>query len=206
MQALLDTHGPATTHKIRPNRSAPGFTTQVADAKTQCPRAERAWCKSGLAVHREIYQAKKYLVTLPFSQPKSDFYTSRIMDCASCKMLFSVRNVMLGKANTSPLPTNVPPHQLANVLRHFFAEKIESIPNKLDSVQPTQMSTAATHVETLLVDFKPVSEGKIPEILKTCQPKSCDLDPLPTSLLLECTYSLLSSLMYLINHFLHLPF
>ena len=69
LQALLDTHGPATTRKIRPNRSAPGFTTQVANAKTQCPRAERAWCKSGLAVHREIYQPEKHLVTLPFSQP-----------------------------------------------------------------------------------------------------------------------------------------
>ena len=121
-------------------------------------------------------------------------------------MLFSVTNVMLGKTNTSPLLTNAPPHQLANVFRHFFATKIEIIPNKLDSVQPTPMPTAAPHVETLLVDFKPVSEGKILEILKTCQPDSCDLDPLPTSLLLECTDSLLSSLMYLIKHYLHLPF
>ena len=119
--------------------------------------------------------------------------------------MFSVTNVMLGKS-TSPLPTNVSPHQLANVLRHFFATKTEIIPNKLNSVQPTPVSTAAPHVETLLVDFKPVSEGKILEILKTCQPNSCDLDPLPTSLLLECTDSLLSSLMYFINHFLHLPF
>ena len=180
----MDTQAPATTRKIRPNRSAPGFTTQVANAKTECPRAERDWRKSGLAVHREIYPPKKHLVTLPFSQPKSDFYTSRTVDCASCKMLFSVTNVMLGKTNTSPLPTNVPPHQLANVFRLFFATKIEIIANKLDSVRPTPMSTAATHVETLLVDFKPVSEGKILEILKTCQPNSCDLDPLPTSLLL----------------------
>ena len=73
-------------------------------------------------------------------------------------MLFSVTNVMLGKTNTSPLLTNAPPHQLANVFRHFFATKIEIIPNKLDSVQPTPMPTAAPHVETLLVDFKPVSE------------------------------------------------
>ena len=157
----------------------PGSPQRSPTPKTECPRAERDWCKSGLTVHREIYQPKKHLVTLPFSQPKSNFYTSRTVDCASCKMLFSVTNVMLGKTNTSPLPTNVPPHQLANVFRLFFATKIEIIPNKLDSVRPTPMSTAATHVETLLVDFKPVSEGKILEVLKTCQPNSCDLDPLP---------------------------
>ena len=75
------------------------------------------------------------------------------------------------KEKTSPLPTNVPPHKLATVHRHFFATKTEIIPNKLDSVQPTPMPTAAPHVETVLGDFKPVSEGKILEILKTCQPK-----------------------------------
>ena len=68
--------------------------------------------------------------------------------------------------------TRHPYLQLANV----FATKFESIPSKLDDVQPTPMSTAAPHVETLLVDFKPVSEEKILEILKTCQPKLCDLD------------------------------
>ena len=166
------------------------------------PYAEHVWCKSGQTFHWEIYQAKKHLVTQAVLTAKSNFYTSRIMDCVSCKMLFSVTNVMLGKTNTSPLSTNVPPHQLANVFRHFFATKIEIIQNKLDGIQSRQIPTAAPHVETPLVDFKPVSEEKILEILKTCQTKSCDLDPMPTSLLLECTDSLLPSLTYLINHFL----
>ncbi len=46
---------------------------------------------------------KQTLITLPFTQPKSHFYTSRIVDCASCKM-FSVTNVMLGK-NKHVAPT-----------------------------------------------------------------------------------------------------
>ena len=143
----------------------------------------------------------------------SAFLTAKIPllhfhNCGLCIM----QDVVFGhecdawKKRRRPYLLTYPLHQLANVFRHFFATKIEIIPNKLNSVQPTPVSTAAPHVETLLVDFKPVSEGKILEILKTCQPNSCDLDPLPTSLLLECTDSLLSSLMYLINHFLHLPF
>ena len=123
-------------------------------------------------------------------------------------MLFSVTNVMLGKRKRKKKRR---PYLLKYPFTNWqmyldIATKTEIIPNKLNSVQPTPMSPAAPHVETLLVDFKPVSEGKILEILETCQPNSCDLDPLPTSLLLECTDSLLSSLMYLINHFLHLPF
>ena len=122
-------------------------------------------------------------------------------------MLFSVTNVMLGKKEEKKRRPYLLTYPFTNWQMYLdIATKIEIIPNKLHSVQPTPVSTAAPHVETLLVDFKPVSEGKILEILKTCQPNSCDLDPLPTSLLLECTDSLLSSLMYLINHFLHLPF
>ena len=37
-------------------------------------------------------------------------------------------------------------------------------------------------------------------MMKTCQPKACDLDPMPTSLLLMCIDSLLTSLTYLINN------
>ena len=88
-------------------------------------------------------------------------YTSKIVDCVLCKMLFSVSNVMLGKTNTSPLSTNVPPHQLPHAFRNFFSTKIELIRNKLDSMQPTEISTAVPNIETPLVDFKPVPEEKV---------------------------------------------
>ena len=58
-------------------------------------------------------------------------------------------------------------------------------------MQLTQISTAVPHIETPLADFMPASEEKVLEILKTCQPKSCELDPIPTSLLLESNDSLL---------------
>ena len=54
-------------------------------------------------------------------------------------------------------------------------------------------------MKLFFLDFKLVSEERVLETLKTCQPKSCELDPIPTSLLLECVDSLLPSLTYLIN-------
>ena len=144
----------------------------------------------------------------------SAFLTAKIPllhfhNCGLCIMqdVVSVTNVMLGKKELKKRRPYLLTYPFTNWQMYLdIATKTEIIPNKLNSVQPTPMSSDAPHVETLLVDFKPVSEGKILEILETCQPNSCDLDPLPTSLLLECTDSLLSSLMYLINHFLHLPF
>ena len=75
--------------------------------------------------------------------------------------MLSVSNVTLGKTNTSPLPTKVLPHQLPHAFRNFFSTKIEAIRNKLDSMQPTEISTAVPNIETPLVDFKPVPEEKV---------------------------------------------
>ena len=50
-----------------------------------------------------------------------------------------------------------------------------------------------------LVEFRPVSQEFVCDLLKRTPPKSCELDSMPTTLMYECMDILLPSLMQIIN-------
>ena len=51
----------------------------------------------------------------------------------------------------------------------------------------------------LLCTFKPVSESVVKNLILKSAPKTCQLDPVPTPLLVECLNTLLPSLTALVN-------
>ena len=53
--------------------------------------------------------------------------------------------------------------------RQKQADRVQSRQKQADRVQSRRIPSAVPHAEIMLVDFKPVSEEKILEILKTCQ-------------------------------------
>ena len=50
----LDKHAPVTKYIQKRKKITPWFTPEILVAKRKRRRAERAWRKSGLAVHKEI--------------------------------------------------------------------------------------------------------------------------------------------------------
>jgi len=65
----LDKHAPVILHSITLRPHAPWFTEELRDAKRKRPRCERAYRKSRLPVHEQIYrdQCRSY-ATLPRNQ------------------------------------------------------------------------------------------------------------------------------------------
>jgi exonuclease III len=200
LRALLDKHAPATKCTLRPSKSEPWFTPEVTSAKKERRKAERAFRKSGLTVHSEIYKAKRSAATYAVLKAKTDFYSAKVLESDTSKKLFSVTNRLLGKPSASPLPTNIPALELPNAFSEFFTSKIVHIRQALDSMNPTHIPTTPPLVETPLACFQPVSESAVLDIIKRSPPKSCSLDPIPTTLLLECIEELLTPLTTIINH------
>ena len=60
---LLDQHIPVSKHIQKRKKIIPWFTLEILVTKRECHRAERAWQKSGLIVHKEIFTQKKDAVT-----------------------------------------------------------------------------------------------------------------------------------------------
>ena len=100
--------------------------------------------------------------------------------------LWTTFKKILHKSSTIILPGHVSPKDLANSFVHFFSDKIMKIRTTLQSSAPVSITRLSIN-NSALSSFEPVSEDDILKILKSSPTKSCDLDPIPTSLVKECT-------------------
>ena len=115
---------------------------------------------------------------------KTAFYSLKIQTSNSCKKLFHIFNAILGKKNSTPLPSSLGSDDIPQTFSEYFTNKIITIRNSFPPLNPTVMDKT-TYSGKLLQTFTPVAEQFVSEILQKTVPKSCDLDPIPTELLYE---------------------
>ena len=203
LKSLLDKYAPVTRKKVRSHRSSPWFASlskQLLDLKRQRRRAERRWLKSGLTVDRQIFSRLKQQVTKLSQQAKTAYYSAKICASATCREFFLNVNTLLGKAKPSTFPTTYTEEELPGVFSDFFQSKIIAIRNNLDRVASSPSSAEPGEFSGCpLVEFRPVSQEFVRDLLKRTPPKSCELDSMPTTLMYECMDVLLPSLMQIIN-------
>ena len=61
LTGVLDDHAPAMRRRVRPQKSAPWFSGvagKVRTLKQQRRRAERLWLKTGLTIHKQLYNSR----------------------------------------------------------------------------------------------------------------------------------------------------
>ena len=194
--------------RVRPQKNAPWFSgvaEEVRSLKQQRRRAERLWLKTGLTVHKQLYnnekKKKKKLVTKLVHKAKTTYYCNKIKESLSCKQLFSVANQLVGNKKPSPLPTVFPLIDLPKRFLDFFKDKIETIRNKLDvlSSNPPACTEFSFHGRPL-THFRPVTEDFVRRTILSSPLKTCELDAFPTPLLLECLDSLLPCITAVFNN------
>ena len=201
LTSLPNKHALVTKHSKKRKKITPWFTPEFLVAKRECRRTKQTWRKSGLTVRKEIFTQTKNAVTRLVLKAKTDYLNAQVAESQTCKQLFSVTNSLLGKSKVSPLPTNIPAAQLPHSFCEFFTEKIKQIRQNLDNSPYPYVSTVVPDIATALVQFSPVSEKEVHNILKKTAQKTCKLDPLPTSLFYE-NIDVLPVLMNIINRLL----
>ena len=146
---------------------------------------DRCWLKSKLTVHKQIYENIKRKVTDLVDNAKTAFYSFKIQTSNSCKELFHNFNAILGKKNSTPLPSSLDSDDIPQAFSEYFTNKIITIRNSFPPLNPTVAMDKTTYSRNFLQTFTPVTEQFVSEILQKTVPKSCDLDPIPTELLSE---------------------
>ena len=204
MQSLLDKHAPIKTLTKRQKTSTPWFSSiaeKFLPLRRERRKAERKFKKSGfLPVFGQIYhKISQQLIDL-VDNAKTAYFSAKIKASRTCKELYSHFDLFTGKKTRTPLPKSFQPKVLPNLFSDFFSKKISNIRTLFPSPDITiEQDTDVYTGHTTLHSFDPVSEDTIKEILKSCQPKSCELDPMPTSLLFQNMDALLPTLTNLIN-------
>ena len=121
---------------------------------------------------------------------------------STVKELYKVTNNLLSKITSTPLPSVYPTDQLPQVFSDFFVNKVRQIRGSIDSqvVHPPSHSLRECHFSgTPLCGFERVTNGTVLKFMKQMSPKTCVLDPIPTSLLFECSNEIVPLLTAIVN-------
>ena len=168
-------------------------------AKRVRRRAERLKNKTKLTVHRQIYEKEIKKVNRLVSQKKKKFFSSTVVNAKNSRDLFSILNGLLGTKTNSPLPTTHDMSELPNAFSAFFTSKVQNLRKKLDDTPAEQCHPDPTFTGVPFEAFSPVSQADVEKIIKEMTLKSCEIDPIPASVLEKCLPQLLPFITDIIN-------
>ena len=206
MHRLLDTHAPSTQRQVTcRRRRSPCYSSiasELRSMKQERRCAERRWLSTGLTIHKEIMNSVKHKISHLVSNAKFTFYSVKVSTSSSVKEVYKVTNNILGKITSTPLPSVYPTDQLPQVFSDFFVNKFLQIRDSIDSqvVHPPSHSLRERHFSgTPLCGFERVTNETVLKFMKQMSPKTCVLDPIPTSLLFECSNEIVHLLTAIVN-------
>ena len=201
LRTVLDKHAPPSLRKVITHSSSPWFESirdELFIAKRERRQAERKWRNTKLNIFKELYGQAKHKVSKLVHTAKCKFYTERIALASFSKELHQIVNTLSNRHPPKILPTIYPSADLPSIF-------IKHLTNK---VQKLRANTASEHVTSTFVtgttaanfsSFEKVSQLTVKECILNSAPKSCELDPIPFKLLIECLDSILPSLTDLFN-------
>ena len=174
---IFDDLAPMKSRWITHRPHAPWYNDDLRLAKRIKRRAERMFRKSGLEVHKQIFEeaCNKYQKQLEFY--KSSFYKSKIEQAGRNKLFRMVDKLF--QPGSSALPSHTSLEVLVEDFNDFFIGKIQSI---RDELQDTVNHSMQPQRRTLAYEFTmtPVSCSTVKNTIQSLSNKTCSLDPIPT--------------------------
>ena len=199
LRKLLDSYAPLCTRTVTDRPSAPWMSDDIKAAKLLRRRAEREYKRTGLTVHRQVYVQAKNKVNRMVRDAKTCHITRKIEAAESSRELFGVTNELLSGANKPVLPTSMPIADLPDAFNQFFIGKIEQI--RHDMPPPTtELDQDPVFHGPSFSDFDCVSEARVKDIILKMPKKSCDLDPIPYIIFIDCLDEIVPTITQIMNN------
>ena len=196
----LDRHAPLCTKVIRSRPLVPWFNEEIKAARRKKRKAERKWRRTGSREDMLAYKAKRNDVNALMNEARRKFHHNFIQQSAP-PILGSEEATQPGdnRAVYPPVDDNI---KLANQLGTFFIQKIETIGSNLDNMAQGLPALPDDHAPVSpppFSNFSPLAEQKVRKLINSSTKKSCSLDPMPTSLVMDCINVLLLIITKMIN-------
>lgn len=192
LQTLLDSLAPLKTRTVSFPHSAPWFSPHLRLLKAKGRQLERLSRKTGLTVHKQMHHAHILQYKDALSSAKSQYFANKITAGAgNTRALFSVVNNSLRPPDSFPSHFYSTDH--CNSLMSFFNSKIANIHQQLTPLMSTCPSPLVPHppLSAPLSCFHLPSAANLSKLIRKSKPSTCQLDPLPSSLVIASLPSLL---------------
>ena len=199
---LIDRHAPRKSRSVTARRSAPWLTEEIIAAKTERRRAERKFNKHRLPENRVALKLLQCKVNNLIKSAKKVFYEKVINGDITSKSLFRFVSRFYNKESNSILPSFTSASEITERFSKYFIEKIKTIRDTIDAcnVSINGFNTTFFTGSTTMSCFKTVANSDVHDCILSSAPKSCLLDPFPTSLLFENIDCIIDSITNIINY------
>ena len=207
LEQLMDEHAPLKKRTVVDRPLQSWINEDILSAKRERRKAEGKWKQSGLVVHKLIYKDLCIKVKDLVSKAKAEFYIQKIRDCeGDQKRLYRIVDGLLGREKPRILPVASCDLELAELFNSYFTTKIANIREDLVSLETTVNEISFENLESLhkpwsqtLDTFRPTDVAEVTQIIKKSSPATCQLDPIPTSLVISFLPQLAPYISHLVN-------
>jgi len=205
LTSILDKHAPLCTKTVTYRPHFPWFTQELHDAKKERRRRERLYRRTKLEVHHLAYREQCRRVNSLLSSARQKYYLDKIDECkGNSKQLFKLTGTLMGRKQTARLPDHDSDETLAIEFNDFFVTKIKRIREAIGSSSATPLdSQHAAHDRgysgSELSTLQPATLEEITKLIASVSNKTCQLDPVPTWLLKQCTQQLAPVIRNIVN-------
>lgn len=201
LRNLLDAHAPLITKTIHPKPPNPWINPDILETKRQRRYLERVWRKNPTALNRSRLTRQTHLCNKLMAKAKSAHYSKFINDhSGDHRSLWKAFNKVLHRGPIMHLPGHSSIAALAETFGSFFINKISIIRAAFPShahLNTNNLHPPDTRAE--LRDFVPASQAEVRRLVLSSPSKSCDLDPIPTTLLKDCIDILVTPITSIVN-------
>lgn len=202
LSGLLDIHAPVKRRTIILRPHAPWYNDSINDEKKKRRRLERRWRATRLSIDRELYVNQCALVNQVISEAKSNYYSAIIAENKSNqRVLFNTVDRLLHRKTEKHYPTVTSKDQLVNNFAVFFSEKISKMRCALSVNSDLVVNPLpdVSRCQTEFSEFRCMNSDDVSKILVSASLKTCDLDPLPSTLMKGCLDILLPVVTRIVN-------
>ena len=184
MRNLIDKHAPECTQTMTLRANAQWYDDKLRVMKRYKRQAERQYVSTGMEIHRQIYRdsCKKYIDALDAA--KSNDYSTKIA-AADQNQLFQMISGLYTVKPEHFLPSHTSLLCLSESFNNNFTTKIAKLRDNLAEISntssPMLVPLEPVKCSSTFRSFTQVPVSYIQELIAKSKPKSCVLDPVPTT-------------------------
>ena len=203
LESVINRHAPLRTKTIVARPHVPWFNNEVKSVKRERRRAERKWRRTRQLCDFQIYKSKKKLYDICNEPISKKYYTDFVLEHGSDqRKLFNAAKSFFHQRNDLNFPAYDDQIMLANDIGEFFVQKFENIRNELDLLASDlhdRVFDELVALNTSFDSFKQLDEEDVKHLIAKSNRKTSSLDPMPTSIVVQCQDILLPVLTRMIN-------
>ena len=201
----LDSHAPEKSKVITCRPKCPWYTSEIKHQEGVVKHKEKIWRKYREDDQWIAYKVKKRKYNQMFLESKQITISDKVNQCnRDTKQLFRLVNEISSSTEDNPLPDEISNQELANQFADYFINKIQIIRDNLNNYDKYCVDHAQ-HIPTF-GKIEPLMEDEVTKIIMGMASKSCESDPVPTTLLKEILPQVIKLITKTINTSLELGF